>query len=269
MSLPAPPIDAWPAQPLAGHVVLISGGAQGVGRGIAAAALAAGGKVVIADLDGDAARQCLAEWPQHPAQLLALQMDVTDGDSVAAGIASTLQYFGQLDGLVNNAGVADPHLPPLDTADWNDWQRGLSSLHGAFWCSKRALPALRASGCGAIVNIASTRAHQSEPHSEAYAAAKGGLLAFNHALAVSEGPAVRVNAITPGWIETGPWQATAQRHAPQHRPLDHSQHPAGRVGVPQDIGALAVFLLSPLSGFITGQEFIADGGISRRMIYAD
>ena len=120
-----------------------------------------------------------------------------------------------------------------------------------------------------MVNIASTRAHQSEPHSEGYAAAKGGLLAFSHALALSEGPTVRVNAITPGWIETANWQAPSRRATPAHRAIDHAQHPAGRVGVPQDIGALAVFLLSPLSGFITGQEFIADGGMSRKMHYAD
>jgi NAD(P)-dependent dehydrogenase (short-subunit alcohol dehydrogenase family) len=268
VSVSVPAITPWPARPLEGHVVLVTGGGAGVGRGIAQAVLGAGGSVAIADRDPDALAACLAEW-QLGERALAVRMDVSDGDSVAAGMAQVLAHFGRLDGLVNNAGIADPHLPPLDAASWEDWQRGLSSLHGAFWCSRAALPALRASGHGAVVNIASTRAHQSEPHSEGYAAAKGGLLAFSHALALSEGPAVRVNAITPGWIETADWQGPATRSQPQHRAIDHAQHPAGRVGVPQDIGALAVFLLSPLSGFITGQEFIADGGMSRKMHYAD
>ena len=263
----APAIDAWPGQPLAGRVVLITGGGNGIGRGIAQAVLGAGGKVAIADRDHQALRACLHDW-QAGDRAFAVAIDITDAASVAAALAQVLAHFGRLDGLVNNAGIADPHLPPLDQASWDDWQRGLCSLHGAFHCSRAALPALRASGNGAILNIASTRAHQSEPHSEAYAAAKGGLLAFSHALAVSEGPALRVNAITPGWIETADWQAPSRRAMPQHRDIDHAQHPAGRVGVPQDIGALAVFLLSDLSAFITGQEFIADGGMSRVMQYA-
>ena len=92
---------------------------------------------------------------------------------------------------------------------------------------------------------------------------------FTHALAISAGPAVRVNSISPGWVGTTAWQAPSRRHEPEYSAIDHAQHPVGRVGRPEDIGALAVYLLSSLSGFSTGQDFIVDGGMTRKMIYAE
>ena len=264
----APPVQPWPSAPLHGRTVLVTGGANGIGRGIAQAVLGAGGQVVIGDLDKEAGAACLDEW-QCGARAAFQRLDVSEEASVAAFIAAARERYGRIDGLVNNAGIASAHGTVLQDMSWEEWQRRLSSLHGAFLCSKHALPALHDSGAGAIVNIASTRARQSEPHSEGYAAAKGGLLAFTHALAISAGPAVRVNTISPGWISTDAWQAPSRRKAPQLSARDHAQHPAGRVGTPEDIGALAVYLLSSLSGFCTGQEFIADGGMTRRMIYAD
>ncbi|MCU1196018.1 SDR family oxidoreductase [Stenotrophomonas maltophilia] len=263
-----PPIAAWPAAPLSGKVVLVTGCANGIGRGIAQAVLGAGGRVLIGDLDVEAGEACLAEW-QRGEDAVFQRLDITDEASVRAFIAVALQRFGRIDGLVNNAGIASPHGTLLQDMDWDEWQRRLSSLHGAFLCSKHALPALTASAAGAIINIASTRAWQSEAHSEAYAAAKGGLVAFTHALAISSGPAVRVNSISPGWIGTCEWQAPSRRHAPEYSATDHAQHPVGRVGQPEDIGALAVYLLSSLSGFSTGQDFIVDGGMTRKMIYAE
>ncbi|KAF1703242.1 SDR family oxidoreductase [Pseudoxanthomonas kaohsiungensis] len=268
MSL-VPPIRPWNPAPLQDRVVLVTGGAQGIGRGIAQAVIGAGGSVVIGDLDADAGRACIREWGA-PARALFRRLDVASERSAAAFAAAALERFGRIDGLVNNAGLPDPHMPSLDALDLGEWNRRLSSLHGAFLCSRHALPALRqADGGGAIVNIASTRAHQSEPHSEVYAAAKGGLLAFTHALAVSEGPRVRVNCISPGWIATEAWRGPARRRRPKLSRSDHGQHPAGRVGTPEDIATLAVWLLAPaLSGFVTGQEFIADGGMGRKMQYA-
>lgn len=261
-----PSITPWNPAPLAGRMVMITGGAQGIGRGIAQAVLGAGGQVAIGDLDAEAGRACLAEW-NRGGDAFFKRMDVSHERSVAAFVAAALKHFGQLHGLVNNAGPPGPHVPPIDTLDLAQWNARLSSLHGAFLCSKHALPALRQDR-GAIVNIASTRAHQSEPHSEAYAAAKGGLVAFTHALALSEGPQVRVNVISPGWIATDAWRAPQRRRTPKLSRADHAQHPAGRVGTPEDIGALAVQLLAPaLSGFVTGQEFIVDGGMTRKMQY--
>jgi NAD(P)-dependent dehydrogenase (short-subunit alcohol dehydrogenase family) len=131
------------------------------------------------------------------------------------------------------------------------------NLSGAFLAAKYCAPHLRRAR-GAIVNIASTRALQSEPDTEAYAASKGGLVALTHALAISLGPEVRVNCVSPGWIAKG-----------KLRRKDHAQHPVGRAGRPEDVAALVDFLLSDESGFVTGQNFVIDGGMTRKMIYLE
>ncbi|WP_440222642.1 SDR family oxidoreductase [Dokdonella sp. MW10] len=261
-----PTIASPDALPLHDRVVLVTGGAQGIGRGIAQAVLAAGGRVAIADLDREAGEACLDEW-NLGTRALFVQLDVTREAQVRRGISRVLARFGRLDGLVNNAGLAAPHVGDLASLELAQWRRFLDShLTGTFLCSKHALPALREAR-GAIVNLASTRAAQSEPHTEAYAAAKGGIVAFTHALAVSEGPAVRVNAISPGWIATDAWRKPSARRTPKLSRRDHAQHPAGRVGTPEDIGELAVYLLSARAGFVTGQNLVVDGGIGKAMHY--
>lgn len=263
----APAIHDYDARPLSERVVLVTGGAQGIGRGIAQEVLGAGGRVMIGDLDKEAGLACLAEWDVGARAAFTL-LDVAREASVQRWVQAALSRFGRIDGLVNNAGIADPHRAPLASLSLADWNRYLATnLTGTFLCSKHALPTL-AEATGAIVNIASTRALQSEPDTEAYAASKGGMLAFTHALAVSAGPSVRVNAILPGWIATDAWQKPAERHAPRLSRKDHTQHPAGRVGTPRDIGALAVYLLSAQSAFVTGQHFVIDGGMTIKMQYA-
>lgn len=264
--LPPPPITLHDAQPLRNRLVLITGGAQGIGRGIAQAVLGAGGSVMIGDLDTQAGRACLAEW--DVVQRAGFRrLDVSRETSVRRWIDAALDQFGRIDGLVNNAGIADPHRGPVTELSLADWNRYLATnLTGAFLCSKHALPFL-AQAQGAIVNIASTRALQSEPDTEGYAASKGGLLALSHALAVSAGPAVRVNAILPGWIATDDWRKAEARKVPKLEPEDHTQHPVGRVGTPQDVGELAVYLLSDQSSFVTGQSFVLDGGMTVKMQY--
>lgn len=262
-----PAVTRHDPMPLKDKTVLITGGAQGIGRGIAQAVLGAGGRVCIGDLDAEAGKACLEEWQVGPSAHFAV-LDVAREASVRRWMAAAMKRFGRIDGLVNNAGIANPHVAPLAELSLADWNRYLSTnLTGAFLCSKHALPELQKRH-GAIVNIASTRALQSEPDTEAYAASKGGLVAFTHALAVSAGPGVRVNAILPGWIATDDWRKPELRAAPKLSRRDHAQHPAGRVGTPEDIGDLAVYLLSSPSSFITGQSFVVDGGMTIKMQYA-
>lgn len=265
MSL-TPPIHPFDARPLAGRVVLVTGGAQGIGRGIAQAVLGAGGAVVIGDADEEAGRACIAEWNVDAAALF-VRTDVSKEASIRRFVDAALRAYGRIDGVVNNAAIADPEAGAIERLSLADWNRYLATgLTSAFLCTRHALPALRKSR-GAVVNIASTRAHQSESGTEAYAAVKGGLVALTHALAVSLGQDVRVNCISPGWVPTDAWRKPASRRRPALSRKDHAQHPAGRAGTPEDIGALAVHLLSSAAGFTTGAEFVVDGGMSRRMRY--
>jgi len=249
------------------RVAVITGGARGIGRGTAMYLLQRGWRIAVFDQDAQAGVDLIIN--QDPNRIQFFHVDVSQEDQVRQAVAKTHQDFGRIDGLINNAGVAYPHNAPIAELDLADWQAVLNAnLTGAFLCTKHALPELKAQR-GAIINMASTRAFQSEPDSEAYAASKGGLFALTHALAISCGPAVRVNAICPGWIDTTAWRGPGRPAGSVLRAKDHAQHPAGRVGQVEDVAALVEFLLSERVGFITGQHFIIDGGMTRKMIYVE
>ena len=246
----------------------ITGGAQGIGLGIADALLRDGVRVTITDIDEEALSAAAERLPNSE-NLLTLTADTSDEAQVAASIEKTVDRFGRLDGIVHNAGIADPFHGPVEQLSLDQWQAYLgTNLTGAFLCAKHGAKHLRPHG-GSIVLIASSRAIQSEPDTEAYAASKGGIVALTHALAVSLSPDIRVNAISPGWIEVGDWQKPSGQQPVEHRDIDRDQHPVGRVGTPHDIASLTRFLLSQEAGFITGQNFVADGGMTRKMIYAE
>ena len=144
------------------------------------------------------------------------------------------------------------------------------NLRGAFLCSQDiARRMIKLGSGGAIINIASTRAFMSEPGTEAYTASKGGIVALTHGMAISLGPCgIRVNCISPGWIETRDWQYSARAQTPGHSERDRLQHPVGRVGNPDDIAEACMFL-SESAGFMTGQNIIIDGGMTKKMIYEE
>jgi NAD(P)-dependent dehydrogenase (short-subunit alcohol dehydrogenase family) len=247
-----------------GKVCLVTGGAQGIGKATVRQFLLAGAKVCFLDCDRRAGRETLKEYGQT-GRLAFVPGDVSVEANVRHAVARAVTLFGGLDVLVNNVGIGCGRVPPTELT-MEAWNRVLgANLTGTFLCAKHAAPHLRKRR-GLIVNIASTRALMSEPDSEAYAASKGGVVALTHALAVSLAPDVRVNCISPGWIETGEWQAKARRRASKHSDADRLQHPCGRVGIPDDIAAM-VLHLSMHGGFITGVNLVIDGGMTHKMIY--
>jgi len=231
-------------------VALVTGAARGIGLGVSARLAREGWHVVMADLDPPLA--------PPPGSVRAARADVGDPAAVEALVAGLRAEEGRLDALVSNAGIMI--RKPIRELSVAEWSRVLATNLSATFLLVRAAEDLLRAARGAVVTIASTRAHQSEPHTEAYAASKGGLVALTHALAISLGPEVRVNCISPGWIHT---------HGEALRPEDHAQHPAGRVGHVEDVAALVAWLAGPESGFVTGAEFVVDGGMTRRMIYAE
>jgi len=245
--------------PFAGRTVIVTGAAGGIGRHLSRAYAERGASVVLTDTPDSSGAALAAKLAEEGFVALFVPADLTDADAASRIVEQATAWTGRVDILVHNAGIG-VWKPPLELS-LEEWDRVLNiNLRGAFLCGREAAKAMKASGGGAIVNIASTRALQSEPNSEAYAASKGGILALTHAMAASLGPdGITVNAISPGWIETGDYGAL--------RPEDHAQHPAGRVGRSEDVVKACLYLTDPDGGFVTGTNLIVDGGMTRRMIY--
>ena len=219
-------------------VAVVTGGASGIGRAIAEAFAAQGAKVCVIDIrPGD-----------H------FVGDVGDPAALEAFAAEIIARHGHVDYLVNNA---LPLMKGIDSCSWEEFNYALRvGVSAPFYLTKLLLPHF-APGA-AIVNISSSRDRMSQPNTESYTAAKGGIAALTHALAVSLAGKVRVNSISPGWIDTTGADITGP---------DATQQPAGRVGKPRDIAEMALFLCSEKAGFITGENICIDGGMTKLMIY--
>ncbi|MEA4950560.1 MAG: SDR family oxidoreductase, partial [Petrimonas sp.] len=185
--------------------------------------------------------------------------------SVRSSVRASLKKFDGIYGLVNNA--VYEVFKPMSELTLEEWNRAIgTNLTGAFLCAKFSAPHLIESH-GSMVNMCSTRAFQSEPDTESYSASKGGIYSLTHALAMSLAPNVRVNSISPGWIDVSAVKKKAKARQVELSESDHAQHPAGRVGNAFDIAQMVMFLLDSANGFITGQNFVIDGGMTKKMIY--
>lgn len=247
--------------------VLVTGGAQGIGKAICQAFLEKGALVSPWDIDAESLEEITKEWKRYEKNLFPLHCDVACEESVQKSVQKIAHSWGRVDILINNAGIF--LHKPITLLTTEEWDRVLSvNLKSIFLMVRALLPLLPEHS--SIINIASTRALMSEADTEAYSASKGGVLALTHALAVSLSPwKIRVNAISPGWIEASSWKKQSQRKEPSLRPIDHLQHPAGRVGKPEDIASACLFLTSEEAGFITGTNLVVDGGMTIKMIYAE
>ncbi|HEU0113736.1 MAG TPA: SDR family NAD(P)-dependent oxidoreductase [Thermomicrobiales bacterium] len=250
-----------------GRVAIVTGGAMGIGRAIVERLAAEGAAVVVADRNvegGEAVARALGDagW-----RVRFVPCDVARSDDVRALLATTLAEAGRLDVLVNDAGIPGPHGPIDELAD-EDWNRVLAvNLGGVFHCVKHAVPALAASGRGAIVNIASTFGMVGAHGSPAYAATKGGVIALTRQLAVDLGPrGIRANAVCPGYVDNDMDQRRT-RMAPAAAAANFAERdraaqlqPLGRQADVSEIAAAVAFLASDDASFMTGAILPVDGG---------
>jgi len=251
------------------QVVVITGGAKGIGACVAQAFIARGATVIFSDVDEQAGkeREKLLNQNAGAAEARFIHADLSQTKEVERFCHAILHDFASINVLVNNAGIFS--TSPIIKRSIQDWDAVMSvNLRSAFICTKLLTPALIGAK-GNVINLASTRALMSEADTEPYSASKGAMVALTHSLAISLGKfAVRANCISPGWIETSEWQLPARKA--KLRAIDHEQHPVGRVGKPEDIAQACLFLASEVSaGFITGHNLVVDGGMTKKMIYVE
>jgi NAD(P)-dependent dehydrogenase (short-subunit alcohol dehydrogenase family) len=241
------------------EVTVVTGAGKGIGRSIAWTYAIRGDTVIIAEKDPDRGKETASAIVKAGNSAIFIQCDVSKPDDIDRLFSRISEMYGTVNILINNAGISRFKSTWELTVD--EWDEIINTnLRGIFLCSRAAAQIMRNSGGGSIVNIASTRAFMSEPGTEAYSASKGGIVALTHALAASFAPDhIRVNCISPGWIETGDYEKL--------RDIDHKQHLSGRVGKPEDIARACIYLTSGGNDFINGTNIIIDGGMTRKMIY--
>jgi NAD(P)-dependent dehydrogenase (short-subunit alcohol dehydrogenase family) len=239
-------------------VAIVTGAGRGIGKAIALAFAKKKYHVVVAEIDAQTGRQTADEISESGESGVFIKTDVSLIGDIENMVKQALNKFGRIDVLVNNAGLSEFCSTSEMTEDI--WDRILNTnLKSVFFASREVAKYMQDKG-GSIINIASTRAIMSEPDSEAYAASKGGILALTHALAASFAAyRIGVNAILPGWIETGDYTALKPEH--------HQQHFSKRVGKPGDVANACLFFANRENDFITGAELVVDGGMTRKMIY--
>ncbi len=243
-----------PGAELAGRVALVTGGARSIGAAIADRLAQAGATVVVGDLVAS---------DHHP----SVELDVTDETSVVSAVDTVATEQGRLDVVVNNAGIM--FETPIADQDLGSWNRMVAvNLTGPLLVTREAAPHLAAAGVGSIVNIGSLEGEACNPHHAAYAATKAGLHGLTRATAIDLGPkGIRCNAVAPGWIDTPLNAAYVDRHPDRQAAVDDLArlHPIGRIGHPDDVADVALWLAGDRSAFVTGQVITVDGARHSRL----
>lgn len=240
---------------------IVTGASSGIGHQITLDLLKAGSQVGVIDVKSlpDDLKSAESEG-----RLIFHDGDCSNESDVKALVRKVRERWQRLDGLVNNAGFMI--RKPIKDLSLEEWQKVLGTNLTSVFLFARETQTLLSKHKGSIINICSTRATQSEANTESYSATKGAILALTHSLAISLGPDIRVNCISPGWIDV---RSEVEKKKEPLKRSDHEQHPVGRVGQPGDISSFVQFLFGDHSGFITGQEFVIDGGMSKKMIYEE
>ncbi len=247
---------------LAGKHALVTGAGAGIGRSIAALFSREGAWVAVVDREGARAERTRREIEQQGGRALALAADVSSSDAVERLVRQVREDFGTLHILINNAGIAVRRS--FERLREDQWDRVLATnLKGAVLCTQQALPLLRRQPGSKVVNIASVEVFQHSRKLAAYAASKGALASLSRSLALELAPyGIHVNYICPGFIRT----EMTQRHVERWltRKIVERRTPLGRIGEPDDVARVALFLASPDSDFVTGAGIVVDGGLTLR-----
>jgi len=249
---------------LENKVAFITGAGRGIGRAIAYKMAHEGAMVALADIDFESAQSAVEELLRQDCQALAIQTDITRETDVQAAVSWTIERFGRVNILVNNAGKNFYY--DATTMSEADWDNALNvDVKGAWLCCKHILPLMKTAKAGSIINIASVHARITAPGHFPYAAAKSALVGLTRNLALDYAPYnIRVNAICPGWVRTalvqGWFDQQTDPKATEDRVL--SFQPLRRIGTPEEIANFVAFVASDEASFITGAELVIDGGMS-------
>lgn len=251
------------AESIKDKIVFITGGANGIGKAIVTQFCERGADVIFCDTDKEASSKLCANLSKYKCSYVIV--DISDSESLNKAVEDVLETKGNIDVIVNNAGIGV--FESILDVTVEDFDKVLNTNLRPIFITAKALARHRDKNpslnkYGRIINMASTRYLMSEPNSEAYVASKGGIVSITHALSASLSKYnITVNCISPGWIETGDYGSL--------RAEDHEQHLSGRVGKPDDIARACLFLCQPNNDFINGQSIVIDGGMVKKMIYRD
>jgi len=243
-------------------VAVISGGALGIGRCLTQEFAREGARVAFIDINKSAAEENLGIIREMGGEAFFFCGDIADEKVLKEFADEVVKRFGKVDFLINNACVSRKGI--LEPCSYDDFNYVLRvGVTAPYYLTLLFLPHFTDSA--SVVNIASTRAFMSQRNTESYSAAKGGIIALTHAMAVSLSHRVRVNSVSPGWIDTGRYYDS--NYVPEYTKADLLQHPSGRVGTPMDIVRAVFYLCDPENSFVNGENITVDGGMTKLMIY--